>query len=59
MVTIQQQTFDIRIIQGFDEGKTLAVTLPKRWMKECRIKKGDRVKLTKLGDQIVLKKLEL
>jgi phosphate uptake regulator len=58
MVTIKEPV-DVRIIQGFDGGKTLAVTLPKYWMKECGIKKGDRVKLTKQVDQIVLEKLEL
>jgi phosphate uptake regulator len=58
MVTIKQSV-DVRIIQGFDEGKTLAVTLPKNWMNECGIKKGDRVKLTKEGNHIVLEKLDL
>jgi AbrB family looped-hinge helix DNA binding protein len=58
MVTIKQSV-DVRIIQGFDEGKTLGVTLPKYWMNEYGIKKGDRVKLTKEEDHIVLEKLEL
>lgn len=57
MVTIKE-AIDIRIIQGLDAGRTLAVTLPKSWMRDCGIKKGDRVKLKKVGDQIVFEKLE-
>jgi antitoxin component of MazEF toxin-antitoxin module len=56
MVTIKEDV-DIRIIQGLDAGKTLAVTLPRAWMRQCRIKKGDRVKLKRVENQITLEKL--
>lgn len=58
MVTIKEAV-DVRIVQGLDAGKTLAVTLPKSWMREYRIRKGDRVKLTKTDYQIILEKLDL
>jgi hypothetical protein len=54
-----KQSVDIRIIQGFDGGKTLGVSLPKSWMNDYRITKGDRVKLRKQKDHIILEKLEL
>lgn len=58
MVTIKESV-DIRIIQGLDGGKTLAITLPKIWMKQFGLTKGDRIKLTKIGRRIELRKLEL
>ena len=58
MVTIKDPV-DVRIIQGFDGGKTLGVTLPKSWMKLFGVSKGDRVKLTKQKDHITIEKLQL
>jgi len=58
MVTIRDPVV-IRIIQGLDSGNTTAVTLPKTWMQQFRIKKGDLVKLTKRDNSILLEKLDL
>jgi hypothetical protein len=58
MVTLSD-CVDVRIIQGLDSGKTYGITLPKYWMREYGLKKGDRVKLTKQKDYIIIEKLEL
>ena len=57
MVTIKEDV-DIRIIQGLDGGNTLAVTLPKSWMRAINIKKGSHVRLSKVDGCIMLEKLE-
>lgn len=58
MVTIKENV-DVRIVQGLDAGRTLAITLPRSWMRECHIKKGDRVKLRRVDSHITLEKLDL
>lgn len=56
MVTIKEP-FDIRILQGLDSGGSLGVTLPKMWALQLGLKKGDRLKLTKINEKIVIEKL--
>lgn len=53
-----QNTY-IRIVQGIDGGRTLAVTLPKIWTTELQVSRGDYVQLSKRGNAITIEKLNV
>jgi hypothetical protein len=52
MVTIQ--SYSIRKILHLDSGKTRAITIPKSWIKELKLDKGQYAKIIKEDGFIAL-----
>jgi antitoxin component of MazEF toxin-antitoxin module len=47
MVTIQSNTHSIRKILQLDSGRTRAITIPKSWIKELKLDKGQYARVVK------------
>lgn len=56
MVTINPRNYFVRCIQRIDGGRSIAVTLPKRFAKELEILVGDHVTITKSERAIIVQK---
>jgi antitoxin component of MazEF toxin-antitoxin module len=52
MVTIKSNIDSIRKILQLDSGKTRAITIPKSWIKELKLDKGQYAKVVK-GDGFI------
>jgi Antidote-toxin recognition MazE, bacterial antitoxin len=57
MVTINPRTKFFNVVQGIDKGKTCAVTLPKKFVRDLRISVGDYVLVTCAEGKIMIETL--